>query len=263
MKLTNRKLVTGVGALLLGLTSVHTQAAPFAFWSTDGWTAMNVSPANEDGQVGPGGGGQAFDAEYLYFKQSGNTLSIGLQAGFNLITGYVYTSPQPLHYYAGDLALSFDGSTSTYEYGIDFGLLTKDYQLDKVDMGSGTGIDPAGFYSVSQWNTDVYSGHAIANPFAIDGGSLVSNLSLNAAGSGTPAGSPSGCSYWRTSLGLTTDSTLHAHWTMNCGNDFIRGSTTLTGVPVPEPSAFALMMLSLMGMGWAGSKRLKSRRTTA
>lgn len=95
MKLTNRKLLTGLSALLLTVGSATTQAAPFAFWNADGWTAMTLDTVNEDGQVGPGAGGQKFDAEGLYVKQSGNILSIGLQAGYNIVTGYVYDSVNP------------------------------------------------------------------------------------------------------------------------------------------------------------------------
>lgn len=261
MKLTTRKLILGMGTLLLGLTSASSNAAPFGFWAVDGWTPFTLTTAGEDGQIGPGGGGQPFDAEGLYFKQSGNSVSIGLQAGFNLITGYVYSSVNPKHYYAGDLALSFDGNTSTYEYAVDYGLLTKDYQLDLVDAdpGVGDGIDNAGFYSVSTWNNDVYAGHAAqAAPFAMTAGSLVNSLTSNMSGSGVVGGQTS---YWRTvtfdvsSLGLIGATTLNAHWTMSCGNDVIKGTTIFTP-PVPEPSSFVLMMLSLMGLGWAGKKRL-------
>lgn len=261
-KLINRKLLASAGLLIASMATVPAAqagptGAPFSFFTDpgNGWTAMTLSTAGEDGQIGPGAGGQPFDAEYLFFKQSGSTLSIGLQAGFNLETGYVYHSASPNDYYAGDLALSFDGDNGTYEYGVDFGLLTKDYQLDLVDMAGGTsGIDSAGFYSVSSWNTDVYSGHSIASPFAIDGGAIAASLSDNSFGSGTVGGE---LSYWRTvsfdigGLGLGND--LDAHWTMNCGNDFINGSTTLTSVP--EPSVLGLMMMSLFGMGWANRRR--------
>lgn len=264
MKTLNRSLVTGLGALALTLTSVSAQAGALGFWATDGWTAMTLDTVGEDGQVGPGVGGQPFDAEGLYFKQSGNLLSIGLQAGFDLIDGhYVHTDSKD--YYSGDLALSFDGSAGPtgYEYAVDFGfpIGTRDYSNTLVDMGSGTGIDPAGFYSVSSWNTGVYTGHSTANPFAVDGGTLVSSLSSNLSGSGVAGGDTS---FYRTvtfdigSLGLTGVTTLDAHWTMSCGNDFINGTTTLTSVP--EPSTMALMFMSLMGLGFAGRRK---KRATA
>lgn len=274
MKHLNRSLVTGVGALLISLTPVSTYAGALGFWATDGWTAMTLDSHGGDGVVGPGVGGQQFDAEFLYYKQSGNLLSIGLQAGFNLITGYESHSSSPNDYYSGDLALSFDGSagSSGYEYAVDFGLMTKDYDLNTVDMGTTTtpGEDLAGLYSVnpvSGWNNDVYSGHSSANPFAADVGTLLQGLTLGVdmfTGSGAGTGSGTGdagnqTSYYRTvtfdigSLGLSGPITLDAHWTMSCGNDYINGTTTLSSVP--EPSTMALMFMSLMGIGWAGRRK--------
>ena len=63
----------------------------------DGWTEFQddaVFGGSEDyvgdnGVVNPGRGGQRFDAEYLLYQYNSTTniLSIGLQAGFNLING--------------------------------------------------------------------------------------------------------------------------------------------------------------------------------
>ncbi len=250
------KIALTLGCLAL---SAAASASPLAFWAGDGWTQF----ADDDGMSeGPGVGGQAFDTEYLYYKLSGSILSLGLQTGFNVTDGYQqYGSGW---YYGGDLALSFDGATigddSTYEYGVDFGLYTKDYSsvnksflntTGQVDMG-GTigefGTDAEGMYSVSTWNNNVYSGHHISDPFAIDVGSLHTSLLSNDSNS-------SGNMFWRTvsfdMSGLGTD--IDVHWTMSCGNDNING-----GFSVPEPSLLSLLGIGLLGLGLVRRRKAKA-----
>lgn len=221
-------------------------ATPLALWASGGWTQF----ADDDGTLGPGGGGQAFDAEYLYYKLDGNVLSLGLQTGFDIVDGHIVYDNQS--FYAGDLALSFNnhvilGNSSTYEYAVDFGLLTKNINQVKVDAGSGTGIDPAGFYSVSAWNNQISFGQS--SPFAMDAGSLITGLLTNAAGQ-------VGSSYYRTvsfdisSLGLGSNFSFDAHWTMSCGNDVIDGR-------VPEPNSALLFGALLIGLVKVVSKKRK------
>jgi len=227
-------------------------AAPIISVFDASWTQIAAEDyVGSSGYVGPGYGGQDFDAEYLYYKLAGNTLSIGLQSGFNLVSGSVDYSGKT--YYAGDLALSFDGSTSTYEYAFDFGLLTKDYDghLVDADTTSSDGIDASGLYAVSQWNNGIY--YTTANPFAMDGGSLITN-------GATSAGYASALdSYWRivsfdiTSIGNFV--ALDAHWTMSCGNDVIDGHAA---APVPEPATMLLFGTGITGL--AAWQRRKFRK---
>lgn len=229
--------IFGVAA---GLTlSLPVSASVLDYWAATGWTMF----ADDDGIVGPGGGGQAFDAEYLFYKKQGNMLSIGLQSGFDLSDG----SQQyyGANYYAGDLAIGFNGDD--YDYAIDFGFVTKD--IHGQNVGNGTGNqDAAGLYSVIDWNNDIYFG--ASSPFAMDEGVLVAST--------TGANGSSGSSYYRTAsfdltaLGFDVES-ISAHWTMSCGNDVIEGSTS-----VPEPSALLLMAGGLFGL--IGGRKLKGRK---
>jgi len=229
--------------------SLPASASVLDFWAADGWTVLDAEDGvGAGGYVGPGWGGQAFDAEYLFYKLEGSILSVGLQTGFDLSDGTQVYEKKP--YYAGDVAIAFNGHS--YKYAIDFGLVTKDYhQYSDVGIGSGN-QDPAGFYKVSEWNNDLAL--AVSSPFAMDEGSLVTSLTGASSGAELMA---DGLSYYRTasfdlaSLGFSV-ADFSAHWTMSCGNDVVEGSAT-----VPEPSALLLMAGGLFGL--IGGRKLKNR----
>jgi hypothetical protein len=244
---------------------------PYDFFTdpANGWNMF----ADDDSHIGPGGGGQRFDAEYLFYKydESSQNLTIGLQTGFDVNDGY-YNG-----YYAGDLALSFDGSTSGafygYEYAVDFGLVTKNYNGDYVNDGyNNDGQDTAGLYSVSQWDNNILN--PVSSPFAMDEGSMVAALSQNSSApySFTDGVNNSGIdsSFYRIVsfdlagiVDVSSDFTVDAHWTMSCGNDAINGSFTVAqtggGTPVPEPSILALFGIGSLGVAFTGMRRRKQQ----
>ena len=241
------KLRTLIG--VAALTSASFAHAGFML-DTNEWTI--ISAAGEDGYqsngyVNPGYGGQAFDAEYLFYKVDGAELTIGLQTGFDINSG-----SQPYgdrDYYAGDIALSFDGSTSSYEYGIDFGFLTKGW------YGSEMAAIDEGLYKVDSWNNDVY--YNASHPYAIDTVDTDFGKKTIDVTSGDNKESGDEISYYRTATfnlaGLLESPsdpfTLDAHWTMSCGNDYIDGHAD--DVSVPEPESIALLALGLIGLGLA------------
>ncbi|MDO8954872.1 MAG: PEP-CTERM sorting domain-containing protein [Gammaproteobacteria bacterium] len=246
----------------LGLVAACCQlaSATSSVFNDGSWTQIaNDDGVESGGYVNPGWGGQDFDAEYLAYKLIGNTLSIGIQAGFDLVDGKVTYDGHD--YYAGDLALSFDNTPSTYEYAFDFGLFTKNYAgtLVDADVPSPDGIDNAGLYKDVIWNTGVYSAFTASNPFAMDGGSLVSG----ANGITTADYDSTRDSYWRivsfdiTSILAAGDiANLSAHWTMSCGNDVINGTDRF---PVPEPGAMLLFGTGLAGLAGIQRRRLSKK----
>ena len=259
---------------------------PFNFFTdpAKGWTQLDAG--GFDGKTNPGYGGQDFDAEYLFYKydSSSNNLSIGLQAGFDLIDGKVTYGDwwNRADYFSGDLALSFDGSTNGangagYEYAVDFGLFTQTLGGDAVSI-DGDGSDAAGLYKVTSWNNDISL--PVSSPFAMDGGELLTDaLIKNDSGFGETGSKTtnSRCggtttipctSYYRVVtfnlddvIGNASDFTVDAHWTMSCGNDYINGHTDITrnDVPVPEPSILALFSLGSLALVSSGYRRRKMK----
>lgn len=234
--------------VLLAFTSASL-AGPLAIFN--GWTLLaNDEGVANGGWVNPGYGGQNFDAEYLFYKIEENQLSIGLQTGFNIISqnGQAFSGMQ---YYTGDLALSFDGSKSNYEYAIDFGNLTKGYHSNQTissqGLNVGTGVDAAGLYKATSWNNDIYYGQSA--PYGMSGGSMlvaanVGNFQEGTGISGTDLSFYNIFSFDLSNIAnLGKSYTLDAHWTMSCGNDALDGRAN-----VPEPGSIALLLIGVLGL---------------
>lgn len=236
--------IAGVSALVLS-TSLH--ATPLSFWDTDGYKMVtNDEGVADGGFVDPGWGGQSFDAEYLFYKwdRTAGTVTIGLQTGFDVVTGKVVHGGR--NYYAGDLALTFDRLPGK-QFAVDFGLQTRDKNGNLVDTGSGTGIDAMGVYEVSSWNNNINFGASA--PYAMNGGTLKALMTTTSGYDAVAA------SYFRTvtfeyaDLGLSTAFNMDMHWTMSCGNDAIDGTAH---IPVPGS-------LPLLGLGLALVAVLRKR----
>jgi hypothetical protein len=233
---------------LLALTSASF-AGPLAVFNS--WTMLaNDEGVGNGGWVNPGYGGQNFDAEYLFYKIENNQLSIGLQTGFDIINqnGQTFSGMQ---YYTGDLALSFDGSKSNYEYAIDFGNLTKGYNSNQTisaqGVNVGTGVDAAGLYKATSWNNDIYYGQSA--PYGMSAGSMLVTANAGNFQEGTGISGTELSFYNIFSFDLSNivnvdkNFILDAHWTMSCGNDALDGRAN-----VPEPGSIVLLLIGLLGL---------------
>lgn len=233
--------------------------------------------------LGPGVGGQYFDAEYLLynFNESTNVLSLALQTGFDILDNHQqfstrnFNTASGAHYWGGDLALSFDGSTSGalngYEYAIDFGMATGNYN-DRSSGNASLGTDNAGLYQVNNWDNNI--AFPASSPFAMASGvekiasaniSWGQGFATNSGFGTTRNGVTNEVSYYRTmsfdlddiaGLNVNDISQIDAHWTMSCGNDEIVGHAD-----VPEPAVIWLMISGMLGLMGSAAVRRKAKHS--
>ena len=249
----NVHLITSVFLLSASMTVNAGIIAPL----NDGSWSILAQEDQTEYYLSPGYGGQLFDAEYLLYKfdePTGN-LSIALQTGFNIL-GDNHITYQNQSYWGGDLFLSFDGSTSDYEFALDFGQITGGWSDSNLSQASGSiSAVSAGLYGVTGVSNDVYSGHTASNPLAMTSGNLLESLTFNDY---QGIHQTNGTNYYSyaysttfnlSSLGLSYDITqLDAHWTMSCGNDAINGHGEIPPVSVPEPASWMLMSTGLLAL---------------
>ena len=195
-------------------------------WTPD--SGINFFQQDHDPAVsflGPGWGGQAFDAEAAYFTRQGGTAYFAVVTGFPL-EGRPY-------YAAGDLAIDF-GSDGSYEFGV------KTTDPGHHLFGSTTWINPTPFpisgplaiASGADWGAVQFgydnTSYVADGHYAFEVGVPVSLFGAYWSGSDQP------------------DFTLH--WTMSCGNNAINLHVPAHTSPVPEPVSSALLLLGLGGL---------------
>ena len=215
-------------------------------FDTGEWDGHYVSDdgVGPNGYLGPGYGGQAFDAEYLGLKIEGSTLSFGLQTGLNLQNG---AWSGGLHFAPGDFALDVNND-SIFDYAIDFSISGGDVTYSLLEVQS--------------WQDVMYPQHGIANPFQYDEGTQVGDTFGGAYGSGVFANNADGGtsyvlegSFDLALLALhTLGDPITLRWTMECGNDYVSiTGDTASPTPTPEPATMLLVGTGLLGL--AGVRR--------
>lgn len=241
---------------LLSLQATRVLALPVidGHFDTTEWAGYYT---DTNGVVGPGVGGQAYDAERLGLYFDNSHVAFGLQTGFDLAAGRNYCS---LHFNPGDIAINVDGD-AFYEYAIDFSMSGATANFTLVDMTSAGAV----------WKAPYYAQHAAAAPFAATytaanvvgtfagaygnfaPGQRIADSNIN-ANTGLLYSNVIEGSFDLALLSLYAVGPLTMHWTMECGNDII--NHTSEQAPVPEPATMFLFGTGLVAFAGLGRKAI-------
>ncbi len=259
-----RGIATGIAssALLFSATAMNitledgnTQWEPGYYWDA----AWMGTPA-EDNEVEPGcETGQNWDLEA--FLLNGTTLTV--VGGYDLKNGYDGT-------YTGDLFVDIGGEAG-YDFVYDINWLSGSYGLYSVDQGTVSNISmyPERIINAS---SNPVGFTAAANQTALRTGSMTyqsgitSGSALVSATGDEDAGALKGAKNWNSTkindkhnvasfdVSYFAGEDAVFHLTMSCGNDDLKGGSS---VPVPEPGAVSLFTLGLVCLGGCFLSRRK------
>lgn len=215
------------------------------------WTPSNGAIGKVENQkgglgafLGPGYGGQLFDAEGLFYKRENGMIYLAL------VTGLPYggaLDSRGTRYYPGDIAIDFNGD-DIYEYGIE----TTDTNKGRLYKG----------LNASSWNHGLPNWGGSSDPTTmIDGAGTPSGLPFEFAYNNTYYwinGSTNYNKHYVMEMGIPEDYFGYdwmnggtIHWTQTCGNDAIDLDIPAS---TPEPSTLLLLGLGL-GAGLRGRFR--------
>lgn len=212
----------------------------------------------EDNEVEPHNGyGQKWDLEGFF--QKGNNVSI--VSGYNLKNG----EKQGRHHWtSGDIFIDINNdvtrgsrtwsngnktvkNTYGFDYVLDVNWSNLTYDIVKLDANSYT-------------KTSYFKNNQAANPWLYAGGGDVIGNGAFSLSSLTDAesGFLGGKHYYANGFDLSflgENANFNLHFTMQCGNDDLRGKGKTPTTPVPVPSVAALMGIGLLALGRARRRK--------
>jgi hypothetical protein len=234
---------------------------PAAVNAPGGWASSIGQFAVDDGQIGPGGGGQNFDIEAMYAHVVGNTLYFAMTTGFDQ-GGEVGDAVFLPHYDGGDIFFNFGGVSG---YNVAVRIAEASVPGNGPINSTGIGNVYVGDFSESGnsfLNTeDVYIAGfgAETNPWRVDdtavgglGVQLVDTIAIGYTDGVAPDHNVYEFALDLSALGFnpiqTASQGFSVHWTMECGNDVMDWSVPGQIIVVPEPASMTLLGLGLAGI---------------
>ena len=236
-------------------------------WNENQVTLLNpnIRTQNDEEGPSPGGGGQDFDIEQIFYfyedfgpaPNSGGILHIGL------VTGFPSGGTQNL--YAGDMFIDL-GNTGGYDIAVAVGTENTVANLGGTRFGQAWANTNNPNWALEGVNTPFTN----SNPYRVDqdAANLADNLGqdLAADGRGADTYTDAVIVAWGgqgvhnfLEISVVIDGSLEntltgigggvgLHWTMLCGNDEIDVEDDDPFPPVPEPATMVLLGMGVLGI---------------